>query len=93
MDLALEALRQRREQVDAELVGLGVAADRGDLRPHLLVADWAMAPMQPKPPASDTAATRRWYHTPPMPASITGCSTCRASVRRVRSMPGMLVAP
>ena len=42
------------------------------------------APMHPKPPASLTAATRRWYDTPPIPASITGCSTCRTSVRRVR---------
>ena len=36
------------------------------------------------PPASDTAATSWWYDTPPMPASITGCSMSRSSVRRVR---------
>ena len=36
------------------------------------------------PPASLTAATRRWYDTPPMPASITGCSMSSSSVRRVR---------
>ena len=34
--------------------------------------------------ASDTAATSRWYDTPPMPASITGCSICKRSVSRVR---------
>jgi len=44
------------------------------------------APMQPKPPASETAATRRWYETPPIPASMTGWSTSRMSVRRVRNM-------
>ena len=42
------------------------------------------APRQPKPPASETAAARRWYETPPMPASITGCSISSRSVRRVR---------
>jgi hypothetical protein len=30
------------------------------------------APSVPMPPASLTAATRAWYDTPPMPASITG---------------------
>jgi hypothetical protein len=53
-----------------------------------LISSWPMAeaPMQPKPPASDTAATSVEYETPPMPASITGRSICRASVRRVRNM-------
>src|SRR3954470_11264906 len=46
--------------------------------------DMVEAPRHPNPPASDTAATRREYETPPMPASITGCSTSRTSVRRVR---------
>src|SRR3954454_21159828 len=50
------------------------------------------APSVPKPPASDTAAARRWYDTPPMPASITGCSTPSISVKRVR-MPMTLVTP
>jgi hypothetical protein len=45
------------------------------------------APMQPNPPASLTAATSRWYETPPMPASITGCSTSSTSVSRVRMGP------
>src|SRR5688500_10035161 len=42
------------------------------------------APNVPMPPASLTAATRRWYDTPPIPASITGCSTSSTSVSRVR---------
>ena len=42
------------------------------------------APSVPMPPASETAATSRWYDTPPMPASITGCSMSRSSVSRVR---------
>src|SRR5829696_6565584 len=53
--------------------------------------DMVEAPRQPKPPASDTAATRAEYETPPMPASITGCSTPSSSVRRVR-MAGRLPA-
>src|SRR5437763_1798790 len=40
------------------------------------------APRHPKPPASETSPTRR-SATPPMPASITGCSAPRASVHRV----------
>ena len=36
------------------------------------------APRQPNPPASETAATSRGYDTPPMPASMTGCSMSRA---------------
>ena len=51
------------------------------------------APRQPKPPASDTAATRRWYETPPMPASITGCSMSRISVSRVRIRRMVRVGP
>ena len=38
----------------------------------------------PNPPASETAAASVWYETPPIPASITGCSISRTSVRRVR---------
>ena len=41
----------------------------------------------PKPPASDTAATSRWYETPPIPASITGCSIPSISVSRVLHRP------
>ena len=49
---------------------------------------WPMveAPRHPNPPASDTAAANRLYDTPPMPASITGCSIWRASVSRVRNV-------
>ena len=42
------------------------------------------APSVPMPPASLTAATRRWYDTPPIPASMTGCSMSSSSVSRVR---------
>ena len=42
------------------------------------------APSVPMPPASLTAATSWWYDTPPMPASMTGCSMSSSSVSRVR---------
>ena len=59
------------------------------------ISSWRMvdAPRQPKPPASETAATRRWYETPPMPASITGCSMSRISVSRVRIRRMVRVGP
>ena len=46
--------------------------------------DMVAAPNVPKPPASDTAATRRAKETPPIPASMTGCSMPSISVSRVR---------
>ena len=69
--------------------GLAVAARTAAISPF--ICSWPMvdAPRQPNPPASDTALTSRWYDTPPMPASITGCSTSRISVSRVR-MPAMV---
>ncbi len=45
------------------------------------------APSVPKPPASETAATRRAKETPPIPASMTGCSMPSMSVSRVRMAP------
>ncbi len=48
------------------------------------------APKQPKPPASDTAATSGAYDTPPMPASITGCSIPNTSVSRVCMVQALL---
>ena len=75
---------QRGEQVDAErLRGSGLDL-RGSRRPSRR-CPWSPAPRQPNPPASDTAATSRWYDTPPIPASITGCSIWRSSVSRVRT--------
>ncbi len=64
--------------------GLSVAAFTA--RISSTISSWFMAeaPRHPNPPASDTAATSVWYETPPMPASITGCSICSASVSRVR---------
>ncbi len=44
----------------------------------------AAAPSVPIPPASLTAATSRWYDTPPIPANITGCSIRSRSVNLVR---------
>jgi hypothetical protein len=50
-------------------------------------ASWALdiveAPRQPYPPAFETAAASALYETPPMPASMTGCSMPRRSVSRV----------
>jgi hypothetical protein len=66
--------------------GLSVASRTAAISWRISSRRIAEAPRQPNPPASDTAATRRWYDTPPMPASITGRSICRVSVRRVRSM-------
>ena len=50
------------------------------------------APSVPMPPAAETAATSWWYETPPIPASMTGCSISRSSVSRV-CMPGTLRRP
>ena len=65
---------------------LGGDAQRGDEGGGAAVDDDLMvpAPRQPKPPASDTAVTNSEYETPPMPASMMGCSTPSSSVRRVR---------
>ena len=78
----LDLAGQGGEQVDAERLG-GELADLGHLDGQL-VGRIVEAPSVPMPPASLTAATRRWYDTPPMPASITGCSMSSRSVSRVR---------
>ena len=81
LDVAQHVGRQGGEQVDAERVARQLLR-LSDLVDHL-VAGHRDAPRHPKPPASDTAATSRWYDTPPMPASITGCSMPSMSVSRV----------
>ena len=73
---------ERGQQVDAERLG-GQLADRGHLG-RQLVGRIVEAPSVPIPPASLTAATSRWYDTPPIPASMTGCSMSSSSVSRVR---------
>ena len=50
------------------------------------------APKVPMPPASETAATRSPYDTPPMPASMTGSSMLSISVRRVFMPSTVLLA-
>ena len=66
--------------------GLSVSgADRGDLVDHDVVAAHGRGAQAAEAAGlADTAATRRWYETPPMPANITGCSMPSVSVRRVR---------
>ena len=64
--------------------GLSVRARTAAISPTILSRPMVEAPMHPNPPASLTAATSDEYETPPMPASITGCSTSRRSVSRVR---------
>ncbi len=72
----------RGEQIDTER--LAVSAFTASISSTMRSVPIVDAPRHPKPPASDTAATTWWYDTPPMPASITGCSTSRTSVNRVR---------
>ncbi len=66
--------------------GLDVAPATAAISARISSSPIVDAPRHPKPPASLTAVTSRWYDTPPMPASITGCSIWSASVRRVESM-------
>ena len=70
--------------------GLVVSSRTLRISSTMPAVDMVDAPRHPKPPASDTAATRRWYETPPMPASITGCSMSSIWVSRVRMgrLPG-----
>src|SRR3974390_556866 len=81
----------RRSTPNGFVVSLrpALTSDTGALDP--IVA----APRVPKPPASETAATTVWYETPPMPASITGCSMPSISVSRVciRPAPSSFPSP
>ena len=63
--------------------GLSVALRTAAISATIRSVPMVEAPRQPKPPASDTAVTSGAYDTPPMPASITGCSIPRTSVSRV----------
>ena len=64
--------------------GTEAGGHTGTIATMALVPQIVDAPSVPIPPASLTAATRRWYETPPMPANSTGCSMPSVSVRRVR---------
>ena len=65
--------------------GRSVSSRTATISDTMVAGDIVDAPRQPKPPASETAATRAWYETPPMPASMTGCSIPRISVSLVRN--------
>ena len=67
--------------------GLSVSAFAARISATISSPDIVDAPKHPNPPASDTAATSAEYETPPMPASITGCSMPRTSVSRVCMEP------
>src|SRR3954452_24270724 len=64
--------------------GLSVSLRTPSISSSSCSDDIVAAPRVPNPPASDTAATTRWYETPPIPASMTGCSMPSISVSRVR---------
>ncbi len=72
--------------------GLSVAARTAAISAAMVALFMVPAPRQPKPPASETAATSSEYETPPMPANMTGYSTPSSSVRRVRMGPLVLLA-
>ena len=59
VDLGLEAAGQGGEQVDAEGLGRWRPAPRRSRR-RIASSPMVEAPRQPKPPASETAAARRW---------------------------------
>ena len=80
----LDLAGQGGEQVDAERLG-GELADLGHLLGQLVGAHRRGAERADAAGLADTAATRRWYDTPPIPASITGCSMSSSSVSRVRT--------
>ena len=86
LDLGLHVTGHGGEQVDAEGL-VGERAHGGDLVDHPVEAHGGGAHAAEAAGLADTAATSSWYDTPPMPASITGCSISRMSVSRVR-MPG-----
>ena len=84
MSLTLAAMSPGAAVSRSTPKGLSVSSRTLAISSRICSAPMVEAPMHPNPPASLTAATRRWYDTPPIPASITGCSTCRTSVSRVR---------
>ena len=82
LDLLSHTARHGREQVDAE--GLGPWQLRTAAISDTIVSlPMVEAPRQPNPPAAETAAASSEYETPPMPASMTGCSIPSRSVSRV----------
>ena len=66
--------------------GRSVSSRTAAISLTIFVGDIVDAPRHPNPPASETAATSSWYETPPMPASITGCSIPSDSVSLVRNV-------